>query len=156
MVKIYFYVSTSNTSGFSPNDTSIVLGVWESSLKWNNILSGTATRMFGNNALYVLNTNDSSLASTNYYAIAPVCSARLYPVIPSPQPCGSVRLEGGPSEPLRTLHFMSDGMFLYWLYALRAQETVPHPVTGERVKQHAVFLQTLEIKVGSVIDRSVK
>ena len=43
---------------------------------------------------------------------------------------------------------MSDGMFLYWLYALKAQETVPHPVTGERIKQYPVYVQALEIKVG--------
>lgn len=43
---------------------------------------------------------------------------------------------------------MSDGMFLYWLYALKTQETVPHPVTGERVKQYPVYVQALEIKVG--------
>ena len=56
----------------------------------------------------------------------------------------------GPTEALQTLHLMSDGMFLYWLYALKAQETVPHHMTGERVKQHPVYLQTLEIKVSKV------
>ena len=42
---------------------------------------------------------------------------------------------------------MSDGRFLYWLYALRTPETVPHAVTGERVKQHLVYLQVLKIEV---------
>ena len=63
------------------------------------------------------------------------------------QRLGAVKLEGGPSEPLRTVHLMSDGMFLYWLYALRTAETVPHAVTGEKIKQHLVYLQVLKIKV---------
>ena len=58
-----------------------------------------------------------------------------------------MKLEGGPTEPLVTLHLMSDGMLLYWLYMLRTQETVSHAVTGEKVKQHSVYLQALEIKV---------
>ena len=66
-------------------------------------------------------------------------------------PGSSVKLVGGPSEPLQTLHLMSDGMFLYWLYALKAQETVPHPVTGESVKQYPIYLQTLEIKVNTIL-----
>lgn len=63
------------------------------------------------------------------------------------QQSSGVKLVNGPSEPLHNLQFMSDGIFIYWLYALKAQETVPHPVTGERVKQHPVYLHTLELKV---------
>ena len=67
------------------------------------------------------------------------------------KPGGRVKVVGGPTEPHQTLHIMSDGMFLYWLYALKLQETVPHPVTGEKVKQYPVFLQTLEVKVSGCV-----
>ena len=63
------------------------------------------------------------------------------------QPSGSVNLEDGPTEPVHSLQFMSDGMFIYWMYAQKSQETVPHPVTGEKIKQHPVYVHTLELKV---------
>lgn len=58
-----------------------------------------------------------------------------------------------PTEPIQTLQFVSDGLFVYWLFALKAHETVPHPVTGEKMKQHSVYLQPLEVKVRIVFNR---
>ena len=71
-----------------------------------------------------------------------------YTCIVSPvQPCGSVRQTSAPSEAVQTLQYLSDGMFVYWVYALRTQESAPHPITGDRVKQHLVYLQRLEMQV---------
>lgn len=36
---------------------------------------------------------------------------------------------------------------MYWLHALQTQDTITHPVTGEKIKQHPVILQTLHFKV---------
>ncbi len=66
------------------------------------------------------------------------------------RPSGRVKVVGGPTEPHQTLHVMSDGMLVYWVYALKAQDTAPHPVTGEKIKQYPVFLHTLQIKVQSM------
>ena len=66
-----------------------------------------------------------------------------------------MKLRGAPTEQLQTLQFMSDGMYVYWVYVLRTQETVTHPVTGERVKEHPVYLHTLELKVKSCVNDSI-
>ena len=42
---------------------------------------------------------------------------------------------------------MSDGTYLYWLYLLKGAESVTHPMLGEKVKQHSVYLQVLGSKV---------
>ena len=63
----------------------------------------------------------------------------------------SVKLRGAPTEQLQTLQFMSDGMYVYWVYVLRNQETVTHPVTGERVKEHPVYVHTFELKVSTQV-----
>ena len=67
------------------------------------------------------------------------------------QPCGGVRVVDVPTESIQTLQFISDGLFVFWLYALKAHETIPHPVTGEKMKQHSVYLQPLEVKVRAVL-----
>ena len=54
---------------------------------------------------------------------------------------------GAPSESVDTLQIASDGVFLYWVYVIRSSETVAHPVTGEKVKQHLVCVQPLHIQV---------
>lgn len=48
---------------------------------------------------------------------------------------------------LQTFQLLSDGKVLYWLFAQQTPETVTHPVTGEKVKHHPLFLQTLHFKV---------
>ena len=58
-----------------------------------------------------------------------------------------MKLLEAPTEQHHTLQFMSDGMYVYWVYVLRMQETITHPVTGDRVKEHPVYLHTLELKV---------
>ena len=58
-----------------------------------------------------------------------------------------VKLLEAPSEQHHTVQFTSDGMYIYWVYVLRQQETFTHPVSGERVKEHPVYLHTLELKV---------
>ena len=55
------------------------------------------------------------------------------------------------TEVLQTFQLMSDGKTLYWLYVLQAQETVTHPATGEKIKQHPLILQALELKVRSLL-----
>ncbi len=49
---------------------------------------------------------------------------------------------------MQTFQVMSDGKALYWLYGIQTQDTLTHPVTGDKMKQHPVVLQTLQIKVG--------
>ena len=58
-----------------------------------------------------------------------------------------VKLLEAPCEQHHTVQFTSDGMYIYWVYVLRQQETFTHPVSGERVKEHPVYLHTLELKV---------
>lgn len=60
-----------------------------------------------------------------------------------------VKLLEAPCEQHHTVQFTSDGMYIYWVYVLRQQETFTHPVSGERVKEHPVYLHTLELKVKS-------
>ena len=48
---------------------------------------------------------------------------------------------------MQTFQLLSDGKALYWLYALQTQETVTHPVTAEKIKQHPLILHTLDFKV---------
>lgn len=52
-----------------------------------------------------------------------------------------------PSDAIHTIRFMSDGLFVYWMYALKAQESLPHPITAEKIKQHSVYIQPLTIQV---------
>ena len=63
------------------------------------------------------------------------------------QSCGEVTLECEPSDVLQTFQLLSDGKTLYWLYAQQTPETVTHPVTGEKVKHHPLYLQQLHFKV---------
>lgn len=57
-------------------------------------------------------------------------------------------LEGEmPADIQQTFQFMSDGKDVFWLYGVQTQETLTHPITGEKVKQHPVYLQTLHVKV---------
>ena len=56
-------------------------------------------------------------------------------------------LEGEPTDVLQTFHLLSDGKTVYWVYALQTQETVTHPVSGEKIKQHPVILQEIHVKV---------
>lgn len=64
------------------------------------------------------------------------------------QPCGSsLTFSGGLSEPVDTLQVASDGVYLYWVYMTRSPETIVHPVTGEKVKQHHICVQPLQIQV---------
>ena len=51
-------------------------------------------------------------------------------------------------EPHTTLNLLSDGLRLYWLYALKAVEQTAHPILpDEKIKRHAVYLQTLLVEV---------
>lgn len=63
---------------------------------------------------------------------------------------GEVALESEPAEILQTFQLMSDGKTLYWLYAMQTQEMVTHPATGEKIKQHPLILQALNLKVGII------
>ena len=61
------------------------------------------------------------------------------------QVCSQVMLEGEmPADILQTFQFMSDGKDVFWLYGVQAPT---HLVTGEKIKQHPIYLQTLHIKV---------
>ncbi len=60
-------------------------------------------------------------------------------------------MEGEPSDVLQTFQLLSDGKTLYWLYAQQTPETVTHPVTGEKVKHHPLFLQALNFKVAMIL-----
>ena len=61
---------------------------------------------------------------------------------------GGVTGRGLVEEPHTTLHLMSDGLRLYWLYALKVIEQTAHPILpDEKIKRHAVYLQTLLMKV---------
>lgn len=53
----------------------------------------------------------------------------------------------GVSEQLHTVQILSDGSFVYWLYALKSTETVPHPLNSEKLKQHPVYVQALRMEV---------
>lgn len=46
-----------------------------------------------------------------------------------------------------TIHLLSDGNLLYWLYALKQQETSTNSISGDKIKYHNVYLQVLELNV---------
>lgn len=58
-----------------------------------------------------------------------------------------VCLEGEPGEVLHTFQLLSDGKTLYWLYALQTQETIAHPVSGDKIKQHPLYLHSMHVEV---------
>ncbi len=63
------------------------------------------------------------------------------------QLCGGVQMVEGVSEQLHTVQILSDGSFVYWLYALKSTETIPHPLSSEKLKQHPVYVQALKMEV---------
>lgn len=56
-------------------------------------------------------------------------------------------LEGEPTDVLQTFQLLSDGKTVYWLYGLQGQDTVTHPVSGEKIKQHPIILQAIHVEV---------
>ena len=46
-----------------------------------------------------------------------------------------------------TLYLMSDGHLVYWLYSLKQQDSITHPITGEKSKHHSLYLQILKFEV---------
>jgi len=52
-----------------------------------------------------------------------------------------------PADILQTLQFMSDGKDLFWLYVVQTQDTLTHPISGDKIKQNPVYLHTLQLKV---------
>ena len=64
--------------------------------------------------------------------------------------CEDILLEDGPVDVQQTFQLLSDGKDLFWLYSLQSQETVTHPVTGEKIKQHPLILHILHFKVQSI------
>ena len=63
------------------------------------------------------------------------------------QPCGSLPLSCVFPEPPQTLYLMSDGLYVYWMYSLRAQDSITNPVTGEKIKQFPIYIHQLQVKV---------
>ena len=63
------------------------------------------------------------------------------------QPCRAVSLSCQLPESAQTLQLMSDGLYVYWLYYQRTQDSVTHPVSGEKVKQFPVFIHQLQVHV---------
>lgn len=49
-----------------------------------------------------------------------------------------------------TIHLLSDGNLLYWLYVLKQQETSTNTISGDKIKYHNVYLQVLELNVMAV------
>ncbi len=52
-----------------------------------------------------------------------------------------------PTDILQTFQFMSDGKDIFWLYGIQTQETLTNPISGDKIKQHPVYLHTIHIKV---------
>ena len=49
---------------------------------------------------------------------------------------------------MQTFQLLSDGKTLYWLYAVHTQQdTITHPVSGDKIKQYPLFLHTVHVKV---------
>ena len=49
-----------------------------------------------------------------------------------------------------TIHLLSDGNLLYWLYVLKQQETSTNTISGDKIKYHNVYLQVLELNVMTI------
>ena len=77
----------------------------------------------------------------------PPSSSLLLSELYLPQLSDEVKLEGEPGDVLQTFQLMSDGKTLYWLCALQTQETVTHPVSGDKLKQYPLFLHTIHVLV---------
>lgn len=60
-------------------------------------------------------------------------------------------LDGEPGDVLQTFQLLSDGKTLYWLYALQTQETVTHPVSGDKIKQYPLYLHSMHVEVRDAI-----
>ncbi len=65
------------------------------------------------------------------------------------QACGRISLSCPLPEGAETLHLMSDGLLLYWLYHHKPQDGVVNPITGDRMKQYQILLQRLQLKVSN-------
>jgi E3 ubiquitin-protein ligase HECTD4 len=68
------------------------------------------------------------------------------------KPCGSLPLSCVFPEPPQTLYLMSDGLYVYWMYSLRAQDSITNPVTGEKIKQFPIYIHQLQVKSTSSPD----
>ena len=58
-------------------------------------------------------------------------------------------LKEEPEDILQTFQFMSDGNTLYWLYSLQTQDTITHPVNGDKIKQYPLILHAIHLKVSA-------
>ena len=61
------------------------------------------------------------------------------------QPCRAVSLSCQLPESAQTLQLLSDGLYVYWLYYQRTQDSVTNPVSGEKVKQFPVYIHQLQV-----------